>query len=306
MGMLAEILVMACAIFPSCRSLLPMDLEPLLSSLPLTPIMATTCTGAPDTWPGGGGTSFSTPIMAGIQALVNQRAGGPQGNPNPVYYSLAASEYGASGNSSCNSTLGNTAGSSCIFYDVTQGDMDIPCISVENCYDPSGGIGVLSTSTNSYQPAYGTTTGWDFATGIGTVNAYNLTNNWPGVLPLTTATVTSSQNPATLSAVVTFTATVTTTGTNAPTGNVTFNDGETALGTSTLSAVNGAQVATYTTSTLAGGNHSIAAVYGGDSNNTPSTSPVLTQSIVTLPPPPPWPQTQPQYLPARPQRSRQP
>ncbi len=188
-----------------------------------------TCTGAPDTWPGGGGTSFSSPIMAGIQALVNQRAGGPQGNPNPVYYSLAASEYGASGNSSCNSTLGNTAGSSCIFYDVTQGDMDIPCISVENCYDPSGGIGVLSTSTNSYQPAYGTTTGWDFATGIGTVNAYNLTNNWPGVLPLTTATVTSSQNPATLSAVVTFTATVTTTGTNAPTGNVTFNDGETAL-----------------------------------------------------------------------------
>jgi hypothetical protein len=39
---------------------------------------------------------------------------------------------------------------------------------------------VLSTSTTSYQPAYKTGTGWDFATGIGTVNAYNLVfnSNW--------------------------------------------------------------------------------------------------------------------------------
>jgi hypothetical protein len=40
-------------------------------------------------------------------------------------------------------------------------------------------MGVLSLSNNSYQPAYGTTTGWDFSTGIGTVNAYNLVVNWP-------------------------------------------------------------------------------------------------------------------------------
>jgi hypothetical protein len=135
------------------------------------------CSGNPSTWMAGGGTSFSSPIMAGIQALVNQSAGGPQGNPNPVYYRLAASEYGASGNSSCNSTLGNTVGSSCIFYDVTQGDMDLPCTGL-NCYDPSGAIGVLSTLNSEYQPAYGTTTGWDFATGIGTLNAANLANNW--------------------------------------------------------------------------------------------------------------------------------
>ena len=29
-----------------------------------------------------GGTSFASPVMAGIQALVNQNVGGPQGNPN--------------------------------------------------------------------------------------------------------------------------------------------------------------------------------------------------------------------------------
>jgi len=41
--------------------------------------------------------------MAGIQALVNQKAGGPQGNPAPFYYQLAAAEYGSGGSGSCNS-----------------------------------------------------------------------------------------------------------------------------------------------------------------------------------------------------------
>src|SRR5216684_874347 len=49
----------------------------------------------PSAWSGAGGTSFASPIMAGIQALVNQKAGGPQGNPAPVYYQLAAAEYGS-------------------------------------------------------------------------------------------------------------------------------------------------------------------------------------------------------------------
>jgi subtilase family serine protease len=237
------------------------------------------CTGAPSTWAGGGGTSFAAPIMAGIQALVNQHAGGPQGNPNPVYYSLAATEYGATGDSSCNSTLGNTVNSSCVFYDVTLGDMDVNCTGTNNCYLPSGTYGVLSTSNSSYLPAYGTTTGWDFATGIGTVNAANLVSNWPGAA--TTTTVTSSQNPAYQGASVTFTATVATGGSHAPTGTVTFNDTGTALGSPiTLS---GSQVATFTTSTLAVGTHSITAVYVGDTYNAGSTSSVLTQTINVIP-----------------------
>jgi subtilase family serine protease len=141
------------------------------------------CAGAPDTWLGAGGTSFSSPILAGIQALVNQENGSPQGNPNVVYYKLAASEYGASGNPSCNSTLGNAVASTCIFYDVTQGDMDVNCTGTHDCFLPSGTEGVLSTSDKSYLPAYGTTTGWDFATGIGTVNANNLVANWKNAAP---------------------------------------------------------------------------------------------------------------------------
>ncbi len=137
------------------------------------------CTGAPSGWAGAGGTSFASPIMAGIQALVNQKIGASVGNPNPTLYALAKTEYGTSGNASCNSSKGNGAAGTCIFYDVTQGDMDVNCTGTHNCYRPSGTNGVLSTSNSSYAPAYGTGTGWDFATGIGTVNAANLVNNWP-------------------------------------------------------------------------------------------------------------------------------
>jgi subtilase family serine protease len=137
------------------------------------------CTGAPSGWSLAGGTSFASPIWAGFQALINQKAGDRQGNPNPTYYSLAKTEYGASGSTTCNSTLGNGIGTSCVFYDVTQGDMDVDCTGTNNCYRPSGTYGVLSTSDSSYAKAYGTTTGWDFATGIGTVNVTNLANAWP-------------------------------------------------------------------------------------------------------------------------------
>jgi subtilase family serine protease len=143
------------------------------------------CTGAPDTWPGYGGTSFASPIMAGIQALVNQKHG-RQGNPNPTYYAIANAEYGWKGSAACNSSNGNTVGSGCVFHDVTLGDMDVNCTATQiqsghktvtasfNCYLDGATNGVLSTSNYSYKPAYAAGTGWDFATGIGTVNAYNL------------------------------------------------------------------------------------------------------------------------------------
>jgi uncharacterized repeat protein (TIGR01451 family) len=137
------------------------------------------CTGAPSGWSGAGGTSFAAPIMAGIQALVNQRAGARQGNPNPFYYQLAAREYGSGGSSTCSSNAGEGVGSSCAFYDVTEGDMDVNCEGTANCYLDGVSEGVLSTSNTAYQPAYPATTGWDFATGLGSVNAANLVNSWP-------------------------------------------------------------------------------------------------------------------------------
>jgi len=143
------------------------------------------CSGAPSTWAGGGGTSFSTPIMAGIQALVNQNAGGPQGNPNYVYYQLAAS-------ASCNSSNGDSVVSGCVFHNVTMGDIDVNCGGSTDCYGSTtsssrfggrgfgggSGNGALSVSDQSFSPAYGAAGGWSFATGNGSVNAYNLVNAW--------------------------------------------------------------------------------------------------------------------------------
>jgi hypothetical protein len=140
------------------------------------------CTGAPITWNGASGTSFASPIWAGIQALVNHHAGGAaQGNPNYRFYALAGKEYGAGGSSTCNASNGLSVGTACIFYDVTLGDNDVPCqTGSPNCYRPSGTYGVLSTSTSVYQPSFRSQTGWDFATGIGSVNVYNLVTNWTG------------------------------------------------------------------------------------------------------------------------------
>jgi subtilase family serine protease len=218
------------------------------------------CSGAPKTWTGFGGTSISSPIMAAIQALVNQYTGSSQGNPNPRYYALAKTEYGASGSSTCNSTLGNGVNSSCIFYDVTQGDMDMPCttsLTSKNCYMPSGTYGVLSTSTSAYQPAYGTQTGWDFATGIGTVNAYNLVKAFA---PSPTATPTRTATP---------TATATRTATPTPTATG---------GTPTATATKTATPTATTTATST-----------GSATPTPTATPTATPTPTPTPTPVPEP-----------------
>jgi subtilase family serine protease len=153
----------------------------------------TKCKGTASGWTyGWGGTSFATPIWAGIQALINQTAGDRQGNPNYQLYKLAATEYGSSGSSACNSSNGNAVAGSCIFYDITQGDNDTDCQAdsgtLYNCYLPSGTYGVMSTSNSSYEPAYQATVGWDFVTGLGSVNAANLVNNWGAGNPALTVT----------------------------------------------------------------------------------------------------------------------
>lgn len=137
------------------------------------------CSGAPSNWGTAGGTSFSTPIMAGVQALINQKTDESWGNPNVTYYALAANEYGESGDGTCNSSRGKKIGRKCVFYDVTEGDNDIDCTGIYDCYLPSGTYGVLSISDTAYKRAYRASTGWDFATGIGTVNVANLLSAWP-------------------------------------------------------------------------------------------------------------------------------
>ena len=84
-----------------------------------------------------------------------------------------------------------------------------------------------------------------------------------------TTAVASSQNPSVIGQSVIFTATVAAVapGTGTPTGTVTFLDGGSAIGSGTLSA----GVTTFTTSALAGGNHTLTTSYGGDASFNAST-----------------------------------
>jgi hypothetical protein len=88
----------------------------------------------------------------------------------------------------------------------------------------------------------------------------------------TTAAVTSSMNPSTFGHSVTFTASVSPT---AATGTVSFYADSVLLGTRTISG----GTATYTTSTLSAGTHSITVTYSGDADYLTSTSPPLSQTV---------------------------
>src|SRR5262249_1463457 len=97
-------------------------------------------------------------------------------------------------------------------------------------------------------------------------------------LTATTTALTSSVNPSKFGQAVTFTATVTVKpgfATGTPTGTVSFFNGTTGIGNSSLNS----GVATLTTSTLPLGTNSITAKYSGDANFISSTSPALQQLV---------------------------
>ncbi len=246
----------------------------------------TACTGAPSAWSGAGGTSFASPIWAGFQALINQKTGSRQGNPNPTYYSLAATEYGPSGSSTCNSTLGNGVASSCIFYDVTQGDIDVNCTGSNNCYRPSGTYGVLSTSNSAYSPAYGTLTGWDFATGIGTVNVANLVNSWP---VSTTPNFSLSSSPGSLTitqGAAGGTSTIAITPTNGFTGSVTLSASGLPSGVTAAFATNPAtssSILTLTAGSTAATGAVTVTITGTSGSLTQTTNVSLTVNAASTP-----------------------
>jgi pectin methylesterase-like acyl-CoA thioesterase len=117
--------------------------------------------------------------------------------------------------------------------------------------------------------------------GSTTASAYVLTVTASSAAT-TTTTLAATATTITAGASVTLTATITgATGSNAtPTGTVTFMNGTTTLGTGAVAS----GVATYTTSTLAVGSNSITAVYGGDTNFSPSTSATLSITITAAVP----------------------
>jgi hypothetical protein len=97
----------------------------------------------------------------------------------------------------------------------------------------------------------------------------------------TTTTIAAPSDPLTVGQPVTLTALVNIAGAGlgTPTGTVTFVDGAIVLGTGTLTTDSGVTTTTLTVSTLAVGNHSIVAEYGGDANDIKSKSTALSLTV---------------------------
>jgi hypothetical protein len=97
---------------------------------------------------------------------------------------------------------------------------------------------------------------------------------------------TSTPNPASFGSSVTVTATITPNGNAAPTGVIDFLDGGHQIGSAPL--VGSANQASFSTTTLTVGSHSITAAYPGDSNNAANTSAAILQTINKIAPTITW------------------
>ncbi len=109
-----------------------------------------------------GGTSFGAPTFAGILALINQQTHSTgQGNVNFILYPLAA-------------------GSPTAFHDITTGNNDSPCVLNTPSCSNGGPIG------------FSAGTGYDQATGLGSLDVANLVSTWSSITASTSTTPTLS------------------------------------------------------------------------------------------------------------------
>jgi hypothetical protein len=137
------------------------------------------------------------------------------------------------------------------------------------------GVATFTTSTLPIGPHSITAVyGADANFAASTSNVASQTVNQAGSL----TALTTSATPSVFGQAVTFTATVAATAPASvtPTGTATFTDGVLVLGTA---ALDGGGVATFTTTSLPAGPHSIAAAYGGDAYVQGSASSVLSQVV---------------------------
>ncbi len=210
-----------------------------------------------------GGTSASTPAMAGILALVEQKNGAFQGQINSTLYRLAQNA-GASCDSS--KQTNPTAQNACIFYDVTTGSNAVPCAGgTPDCSSTQGGVdGFLTGQTAG--------AGYDLASGLGSVNAANLANNWNDVTFLPSQT--QLQLPTTTfvhgTAVGVSGTVAAISGTGMPTGSVVLKAGSSQ--NADVLALTGGTFSNSAVQDLPGGQYTLVAHYGGDATFAPSDS----------------------------------
>ncbi len=241
------------------------------------------------------------------------------GAPTGFRYSTAT--FSTSSLSVGSHAIAATYSSDANFTGSTGGFGEIVKASASAIVAPSGSDELTYTATVSGDAAYGTPTGtvnfMDGATelassvtldnsgeatfaisalavGSDVITAtYSGDGTFAGTVPATLAnastTLDASSNPSVYGQAVTFTATVSAgaAGLPAPSGLVTFNDGGNPVDVEWLAPVSGGtesvnySQATWSTYSLAGGNHSITAAYEGDGTFAANTSDSLTETIST-------------------------
>ena len=139
-----------------------------------------------------GGTSFGAPIFAGMIAIINQKMGSRQGMANTKLYSLAA----------------NSSTYASAFHDTINGNNNCSAAGATAC--PT----TIPAATN-----YSATTGYDLASGLGSVNFNGLLTAWSGSTA-TTGSFTLAATNVTIAAGGTGTSTVTVTPQNGYAGTV--------------------------------------------------------------------------------------
>jgi hypothetical protein len=207
---------------------------------------------------GFGGTSAAAPAMAGILALVEQKTGSRLGQADYVLYQSASSKYAT------------------VFHDITQGDNSVVCNS-----------GTPNCGSNGFLTGYDAATGYDQASGLGSIDVAQLVSNWD-TAGLTATSTTLTINGSTTGVSVphgtslTFgvgvspsaaTGVVGIVDTANENGSGAKNNGQTSIA---LSGGSGSVVY----NGLPGGTYTVSAFYSGDAADAASTStPVIPVTI---------------------------
>ena len=209
------------------------------------------------TFSGYGGTSAAAPAFAGMLALVQQKVGSRLGQADTVLYQLAASQY------------------STVFHDVTTGNNSVVCAT-----------GTPDCGANGFLTGYDAGTGYDLASGLGSVDAAQLVNQWNSVaLTDTTTGLTINGSTAPVSAThgtnLTFQVRVAPS-TASGVAAIVDNANETASGPQNngqiaIPLASGSGSVQY--NGLPGGTYSVYARYGGDTQDAASTSTPIQVTI---------------------------
>ncbi|HEY2859588.1 MAG TPA: protease pro-enzyme activation domain-containing protein [Terracidiphilus sp.] len=190
-----------------------------------------------------GGTSFATPIFAGMVALLNQSGNyvSGSGEVNQTLYSLGAAHPE-------------------VFHDVTSGNNN--CLTPQDCSATTG---------------FSAKAGYDEVTGLGSFDLNAVRGVWPskaGSLIATTTTVVPANATVDANTNDVFTISVSGASGGTPTGSVTLQiDGGTTFGGTTLTnqALGANGTVTYTANFSVAGTHQVVAQYPGDATHAAST-----------------------------------